>query len=842
MSINILEDIDSCNIDSQEEYQAFLAKLRKVAKGHNPASVIQEFITPSNTCIEQAKGLIYLAVQDTDVAVSQTTLNSILLSDNNFGGCLTAACLYLVTQRADDDAYLRELLLAQDSFTSPKASREARYYLIKFMGISDNTSFVDLLGEILTKHYHFCDQSFTATTLKTLGASPDEEEIPYTRSIRIGRNIDSGIIIHTDDKYTGSSECPKCSFFPCRINHYYAGGIEACKLWNKIDPETAGEIIDKRDWGQHLVSEKVDVNQQQKKTWKQARKFMEKKLYNQAIPYLCSSMLLQEQWTAESKSRILPLAWIYLSQCFSKNNEKGLAFIAMREALQYQKLIPKHNVPEQRQLQAFDDNPVTILDKIMKNKSFINYQAINYKKRKQWVKAFDCYVHDNICRAGKGGDNWFNMGECCQKLGELHLAKFFMYRAVATNPDRGLDSTFSKGGNDVNELLLLENKDIGLSLERRKQERTPVPAKIEYGFRLDTYKFEEISPAAKQATLNCHGVRDYFKLSRAVYEHGDLELAIEIMKAAVNHTPFDYGSKAHFLHRAARLYLKIEAYDKAKKYLDWAIELKPEDEDIRKLYTYLTKLTPFRKFLLKNGYIPNYFTNILKDSLKRLKESLMQLRKRPKKIRTGQGKLLKTFTVYKNDKVVEVVGVGFSWPAFFFTWIWAFVKKMYGLGTVGMLIFMVAVNTISIVNIGLLILLSLILGLKANEWKASHLRKRGFVKGREVITMSKEDAILACFKPELRDKQEATFRSMTSGIRKNCNHCYYEDSNRTLHATNENYPGPSYDFDFEIARAVWCNYHKRYIGEEDRHALKRLADGSVKENEWCKVFVINFGK
>jgi hypothetical protein len=220
----------------------------------------------------------------------------------------------------------------------------------------------------------------------------------------------------------------------------------------------------------------------------------------------------------------------------------------------------------------------------------------------------------------------------------------------------------------------------------------------------------------------------------------------------------------------------------------------------------------------------------------------MQLRKRPKKIRTGQGKLLKTFTVYKNDKVVEVVGVGFSWPAFFCTWIWAFVKKMYGLGTVGMLIFMVAVNTISIVNIGLLILLSLILGLKANEWKASHLRKRGFVKGREVITMSKEDAILACFKPELRDKQEATFRSMTSGIRKNCNHCYYEDSNRTLHATNENYPGPSYDFDFEIARAVWCNYHKRYIGEEDRHALKRLADGSVKENEWCKVFVINFGK
>ncbi|WP_069471213.1 hypothetical protein [Candidatus Marithrix sp. Canyon 246] len=457
MSIQILDYqfIERCNqINNTEEYQTFLADVRKVAKGYNPVSIIQEFLSESsNTCLEQAKALLYLAVQDTDVAVSQTSLNSILLSDNNFGGCLTAACLYLVTQRADDDAYLRELLLAQDSFTSPKASRDARYYLIKFMGISDNTSFVDLLGEILTKHYHFCDQSFTATALKTLGASPDEEEIPYTRSIRIGRNIDSGIIIHTDEKYTGSSECPKCSFFPCKINHYYAGGIQACKLWNQIDPETAGEIRDKRDWGQHLVSEKVDVNQQQKKTWKQARKFMAKKLYNQAIPYLCSSMLLQEQWTAESNSSILPLAWIYLSHCFSKNNEKGLAFIAMREALQYQKLIPKSNVAEQRILQAFDDNPVNILGQIKNQKNQKNNQAINYKDRKQWVKAFDCYVYENICNDGKNrGGDWFNMGECCHKLGELHLAKLFMSQAVVTTPDRHLSSIFSKGEDDVQQL------------------------------------------------------------------------------------------------------------------------------------------------------------------------------------------------------------------------------------------------------------------------------------------------------------------------------------------------------------------------------------------------------
>ncbi|WP_069473019.1 DUF2628 domain-containing protein [Candidatus Marithrix sp. Canyon 246] len=324
--------------------------------------------------------------------------------------------------------------------------------------------------------------------------------------------------------------------------------------------------------------------------------------------------------------------------------------------------------------------------------------------------------------------------------------------------------------------------------------------------------------------------------------------------------------KAGPLYMIALLQINLQEYDKAKKYLEWARELDPEYEDIRKLYTDLAKLTPFRKFLFKNGYTPNYFTKTLKNLLKRLKSSLMQLRKRPKKIRTGQGKLLKTFTVYKkpssinyndysfyslflekdyvveDDDIVEVVEVGFSWSAFFFTWIWAFINNMYGLGTVGMLIFMLAVSNISIVNIALLIILSVIFGIKGNKWKGKHLRKRYFVKVKEVMTVSKEDTIIACFKPELRDKQEATFSSMTSGIRKNCNHCYYEDSNRTLHATNDNYPGPSYDFDFEIARAVWCNYHKRYIGEEDRHALKRLADGSVKENEWCKVFVINVGK
>lgn len=93
--------------------------------------------------------------------------------------------------------------------------------------------------------------------------------------------------------------------------------------------------------------------------------------------------------------------------------------------------------------------------------------------------------------------------------------------------------------------------------------------------------------------------------------------------------------------------------------------------------------------------------------------------------------------------------------------------------------------------------------------------------------LNKEDAVIPYLKQALPDKQN-------DKERKNCVHCQYEDANRTLSsAMDNNYPGPSYDF----GTAIWCNYHKRYIGNEDRQALKILADGSVKENEWCKGFV-----
>ncbi len=69
---------------------------------------------------------------------------------------------------------------------------------------------------------------------------------------RVSISVDpgsEGILISTDEKFTGTSNCPDCRFFPCRINRYYPGAIQDCSFWNRTDPETSGGIRDLRPPG-----------------------------------------------------------------------------------------------------------------------------------------------------------------------------------------------------------------------------------------------------------------------------------------------------------------------------------------------------------------------------------------------------------------------------------------------------------------------------------------------------------------------------------------------------------------------------------------------------------------
>jgi len=66
-------------------------------------------------------------------------------------------------------------------------------------------------------------------------------------SISVFDSSGGDILIHNDDKFRGSDNCKDCRFNPCKVKIWFKKkNIEDCKLWNKINPDTLGEIIDYR--------------------------------------------------------------------------------------------------------------------------------------------------------------------------------------------------------------------------------------------------------------------------------------------------------------------------------------------------------------------------------------------------------------------------------------------------------------------------------------------------------------------------------------------------------------------------------------------------------------------
>ncbi|MBD3895339.1 DUF2628 domain-containing protein [Halomonas sp. ML-15] len=99
---------------------------------------------------------------------------------------------------------------------------------------------------------------------------------------------------------------------------------------------------------------------------------------------------------------------------------------------------------------------------------------------------------------------------------------------------------------------------------------------------------------------------------------------------------------------------------------------------------------------------------------------------------------MKTFDVYEHSvHGARAVKQGINWPAFFFCWIWAMVKKMWAIGffLLGLLVVFVAIEEFFLyyANIGGVYLMwamqlavFLYAGAKGNDWRRGHLRKRGF--------------------------------------------------------------------------------------------------------------------
>ena len=115
---------------------------------------------------------------------------------------------------------------------------------------------------------------------------------------------------------------------------------------------------------------------------------------------------------------------------------------------------------------------------------------------------------------------------------------------------------------------------------------------------------------------------------------------------------------------------------------------------------------------------------------------------------------MKVFAIYKNENTNEFNAVkkGFSWPGFFFGWIWAFVKGLAGIGAL-LLLWVIISNiivysgqdesaSIIISIIGLVI--AIIVGSKGNSWREKKLIEKGF-KYIDDITSNSPDVAISLF-------------------------------------------------------------------------------------------------
>lgn len=97
---------------------------------------------------------------------------------------------------------------------------------------------------------------------------------------------------------------------------------------------------------------------------------------------------------------------------------------------------------------------------------------------------------------------------------------------------------------------------------------------------------------------------------------------------------------------------------------------------------------------------------------------------------------MKSYKVFKHpDGSTEAVKQGWSWPAFFFGFIWAFVKKLWALGA-GVLIAIFMLGFIlgladagegaeALINI-VAIIINVVFGVNGNQWRSKNLLSRGF--------------------------------------------------------------------------------------------------------------------
>ena len=115
---------------------------------------------------------------------------------------------------------------------------------------------------------------------------------------------------------------------------------------------------------------------------------------------------------------------------------------------------------------------------------------------------------------------------------------------------------------------------------------------------------------------------------------------------------------------------------------------------------------------------------------------------------------MKQYKIFKHPNgTTEAIKQGWSWPAFFFSCFWAIAKRMWltGIALFAASILLGAVignmemgpRGDAIINI-ISIAISIIFGLKGNDWRKAMLYAQGY-EDKEIVSASTPEAALAIF-------------------------------------------------------------------------------------------------
>ncbi len=114
---------------------------------------------------------------------------------------------------------------------------------------------------------------------------------------------------------------------------------------------------------------------------------------------------------------------------------------------------------------------------------------------------------------------------------------------------------------------------------------------------------------------------------------------------------------------------------------------------------------------------------------------------------------MKRFDVYVHpNHGLQAVKLGFSWPACFFTFLWAFFKQMWGVAFGILGVFLVLSLLEALFNhegraVGSFLIFTsqlaafVIIGWKGNEWRRRNLERRGFRRFTHVYADTPDQAI-----------------------------------------------------------------------------------------------------